>query len=281
LGKETVQNILFFRLANSLLDPNLDADLVESIEIKYLESNGIGSRGAYFDKYGQLRDMLQSHMLQLFATTFMDIPDDLNPTKIAKSKVDMINSLKISNVLRAQYTEGVIQGKKVNNYLSEINVAENSMTETFVKLEGTINNHIWKGTSVIFITGKALSKKLTEVVINYKKLHKFKNITSANKLIFRIQPEEGITLVVKVKKPGQEDLEDVSMSFKFNESFPGLLGDAYEAILLDILRDKNLFSITTDELEASWNFVEPILSTWEMDKSDMKTYPAGSDELLV
>jgi len=281
LGKETVQNILYFRLANSLLDPNLDAKLVDSIEIKYLESNGIGTRGAYFDSYGQLRDMLQSHMLQLFATTFMDIPESIDPKEISSAKVKMLNSLKISNVVRAQYTEGVINGKKVNNYLNEPNVSPTSMTETFVRLDGVITNDTWNNTKISFVSGKALSTKITEVVVNYKKLNKLKTFTSANKLIFRIQPEEGITLIVKVKKPGQDEMEDVRMSFKFNESFPGLLGDAYEAILLDLIKDRNLFSITTNELEASWQVVDPILKAWETDSADMKKYPAGSDEMLI
>lgn len=282
LGKETVQNMIYFRRANPAITCALTRENIESVDINYFETIGIGSRGKYYDNYGQLLDMVQNHLLQMATLTFMNLPQgqDISNAAMASAKAEFVASLKIADiakdVVRGQYIDGVVDGKVVQAYTKEEGVPSDSKTETFVKINCVVESGAWKGLPITFTTGKRMHKKLAEVVFNY-----MPNEFGQNKLVFRIQPDEGINLRLRVKKPYVDELEDVQMKFRYTDSFPTLLPEAYEKILLDVIRRNDELSVSNEELEAAWKFVEPIQFAWEKGSEDLKFYPAGSDELIM
>jgi glucose-6-phosphate 1-dehydrogenase len=284
LGKETVQNIMYFRAANPIFFGNWNKKNIDMIEVSVHESIGIEKRGRYFDHYGQLRDMVQSHLMQLLAISLMDLPDKLDPDKIASAKADLIGRLKIKDfkqdVLRAQYKAGVVDGSMVKSYEDEEFVSKDSRTETFVRINAEIEGGNWDGLKVRLITGKRLQQKNTLIKINYKPGSVIEGVNSHNALMINIQPKEGIVLEMLVKRPGTDKLDKVDMVFNYKESFRTILPDAYEKILLDILRLKRGISISAAELEASWKFVDKIRNYWEKYKPEMAAYSAGSNEIL-
>jgi len=284
VGKETVQNILYFRAANPAIASTINRGCIKGVRINYYEAIGVGGRGGYYDVYGHLRDMVQSHLLQLLALTLMDLPKELRPAEISKAKTEIIKSLAIENldqdIIRGQYVKGVVEGKTVVGYRDEPGIPKDSSTETLVKIKAKLHGGKWEGLPVVLATGKRLNKKVTEVIIDYEEQQLVSGIKGGNRLVIRIQPEEGITLRLMVKKPETDDLDTVDMSFKYKESFPALLPEAYEKIILDIIRKSDAFDITSEELEASWSFVDPIIKKFASSSGDLLFYPAGSNELL-
>jgi glucose-6-phosphate 1-dehydrogenase len=299
LGKETVQNILGFRLANSIFEPVFNRLHVDHIQITASEAVGMESgRGAYYDSAGALRDMVQNHLLQLLCLVAMEPPSNLTADAIHRAKVQLLNSLMLqaphemgSKVIRAQYLAGSENGQPVPAYVDEYRVASDSRTESYCALCLGIENWRWAGVPVYLRTGKRLKRRLTEIVIQFRQppLQLFKTVecegdvcdltlSRPNMLVFRIQPDEGISLLFSAKRPAMQFVvESVAMNFSYQQTWKHSLPEAYERLLLDVVRgDSSLFT-RSDQVEAAWHVVDPILKAWESEPGiPMYTYEAGS-----
>ncbi|MBW7954124.1 MAG: glucose-6-phosphate dehydrogenase [Candidatus Dojkabacteria bacterium] len=280
LGKETVQNILYFKAGNPVFMSDWSESRIDTIDIVMHETLGVEDRAAYYDSYGQLRDMIQSHMLQLAALILAEIPESMDASTISKNKEEVLNSIYIENIKRdvhrAQYSEGVVEGKLVNAYAEEKGVKTNSITETYVRIKAKVKGGKWHGLKINLETGKRMPEKKTEIRLHYKSAEPTKGLVGKNCLIFRLQPSEGISLEMQVKKPNNAKLETVTMNFDYDRSFREILPDAYEKILLDVIRmSKNLFP-SAAELEASWKFTDMIVDEWRNDNIEIAKYPAGT-----
>ncbi|RME60303.1 MAG: glucose-6-phosphate dehydrogenase [Candidatus Dadabacteria bacterium] len=292
LGKETVQNILMLRFANSIFEPLWNHHFIKCIQITVAESVGVGGRGSYFDKAGIVRDMVQNHILQMLSLVCMEPPVRLSsPNSIRDEKVKVLRSLRrldekyiIENSVRGQYTEGFILGEKVCGYREEKGVAKDSITETFAALKVEIDNWRWAGVPILIRVGKRLPKKITEISLHFKEIPKslfkaqeFANI-SENILAISVQPNEGINLQLNSKAPGVEvKMRSIIMDFSYGASFGLRLPDAYERLLLDAMRrDPTLFT-RSDEIEEAWEFLQPLLELWSTEeKAPLYYYSAGS-----
>jgi glucose-6-phosphate 1-dehydrogenase len=300
LGKETVQNILGFRLANSIFEPVFNRHHVDHIQITASETVGMESgRGAYYDSAGALRDMVQNHLLQLLCLVAMEAPSDLTADAIHSAKVQLLHSLVLpapreiqSTIVRAQYLAGSENGQPVPAYVDEYRVAPDSRTESYCALRLGIENWRWAGVPVYLRTGKRLKRRLTEIVIQFKQppLQLFKTVecegdicdltlSRPNMLVFRIQPDEGISLLFSAKRPSMQFVvESVAMNFSYQQTWKHSLPEAYERLLLDVMRgDSSLFT-RSDQVEAAWQLVDLILKAWESEPDiPIHTYEAGSD----
>jgi glucose-6-phosphate 1-dehydrogenase len=290
LGKEAVQNILVFRFANSIFDPLWNQKYIDHVQIAVSESVGMEGRGRYFDRVGALRDMVQNHMMHLLCFLTMESPVDVGADSIRDEKVKALKSLRgiprdcaANGVVRAQYGAGEAGGKRVPGYREEEGVAPGSATETFVAFRAFIDNWRWAGVPFYIRTGKRLRKRLTQIAIHFKATPRvlFNAGPSLplppNVLILRIQPNEGISLRFQVKAPGLGmRIEPYRMSFGYGRAFGGRLPDAYERLLLDAaVGDQTLF-IRSDEVEAAWRFVNPIIEGCGAAGGELPRYPAGS-----
>lgn len=273
LAKETMQNILAFRFANSLFEPLWSFRHIDRIEIKLLEKIGIVGRGAFYDNVGALRDVGQNHILQMLAIIAMDQPEYLDAVSIRKERAKVLKSL--SPINYRNITHYAIRGQ-YEGYRTETGVMQGSETETYFKIETYLDLPRWKDTPFVIESGKSMSK--SEVVINVF----FKNPDgdeSQNSLVFRIQPEEAIEVKFWVKTPGFGMLvEPKTLKFNYADfGQSGALPDAYEKVLYDaILGDQTLFT-STDEVIAAWNFITPIIDAW--DKVPLTKYPKGAHEV--
>ncbi len=298
LGKETVQNVLSFRFANAIFEPLFTNHLVDHVQITAAETVGMESgRGAYYDASGALRDMLQNHLLQLLCLVAMEPPTSLTAEALRNEKLKVLQSIRPmagdalrQAVVRAQYGAGGLNGARVPAYRDEDRVAPDSRTETYVALRLFMDNWRWAGVPFYLRTGKRLARRLTEIVVQFKKppLQLFQTVecdgdvcdlsgTSPNQLVFRIQPDEGISLRFAAKRPVmQVQVENVRMDFSYSETWQKQLPEAYERLLLDVLRGDSTLFTRSDEVEAAWRVVNPILSAWAGDPSfPMAAYPAG------
>lgn len=289
LGKETVQNLMMLRFGNGIFEPVWNSRYVDHVQITVAESAGVGTRGNYYERAGALRDMLQNHTLQLLAITAMEPPNDMSPESIRSEKVKVIRSLDPvtyrdpgRNVVRAQYTAGVVDGRDVPGYLEERGVDRNSRTETYAALRLYLDSWRWAGVPFVVRTGKRLSRKVTEIAIHFKRppKHFFGQHgvpPERNVLSIRIQPEEGITLRVNAKIPGYASAaRPVSMDFAYGSSFGRGVPDAYERLLFDAMKGDNSLYTRNDGIEASWAFMTNVLDYWSGAKDPLPTYPAGS-----
>ena len=267
LGKETVQNILAFRFANSIFEPIFNRNHVHHIRITVAEAIGMeGRRGAYYDTAGGLRDIVQNHALQLLCLTTMEPPASFESEAIRDEKVKVLRSLHAMSVdeVRAQTVRGQYRG-----YRSEEGVRPDSNTETYVAIRTTIDNWRWSGVPILIETGKRMPERLTEIEIEFNQppLFLFREFAECrpnpNTLTMRIQPNEGISLSFACKKPGTRfEVEDVKMDFSYRTSFEERSPEAYERLLLDALRgDASLFT-RSDEVEMAWRFASAILEGW-------------------
>lgn len=284
LGKDTVRNILYFRAANPIFFNDWSNNTVDKVEVKVSEDLGVGSRATYYDHYGQLRDLVQSHSLQLLALVLAEIPNNLESEAIIQAKLEILENLSISDlsteVVRGQYTAGVVGGEKVKGYREEHPDLALSETETYARVKALVNLPKWQGVEIVLISGKRMQSKETSITLHFKSQERVSGITSKNKLVFRIQPQEGISLDLQVKRPGTNELDVVPMLFKYEDNYKGLLPDAYESLLLNIFEGKKSSFISTAELEASWKFIDPIVDYWrEQDSNGLMLYPAGSKEV--
>ncbi len=291
LGKETVQNILAFRFANEIFEPLWNRNYIDYIEITGCENLGVGSRANYYDQTGALRDMVQNHLLQLVSIIAMEPPNSFEAKTIRDEKMKIFSTLSPikknnieKNVIRGQYIESKINGNKISGYRNEDKVNLSSKTETFVALKVMIDNWRWSGVPFYIRTGKRMPARVSEVVINFKKSpsHLFKNMNvqknEANKLILRIQPDEGIVINFGMKKPGEGfDINNVSMDFHYSDLSSKPLPEAYERLLLDALNGDPALYARNDAVEACWNYISPILNAWtENPEIGLYGYPAGT-----
>lgn len=288
LGKETVQNILAFRFANGIFEPLWNSNYIHHVEITAAEFIGVENRGGYYDSYGALRDMVQNHLLQIAAVVAMEPPSRFEDTAVRNEKVKLFQSIRPllsqnigKEVIRGQYLESVINGKKYPGYRQEKGIDPESRTETYTALRFHIDSWRWGGVPFYIRTGKRMPSRVTEVVIHFKKTpHSIfsRDYRSENKLVIRIQPDEGILLNFGMKLPGAGfDIKTVGMDFHYSDLGKSELADAYERLLLDCLvGDATLFA-RADAVEACWLFMNPILDAWENDP-DIKLYgyPSGT-----
>ena len=297
LGKETVQNILLFRFGNTIFEPLLNRNHVDHIQITVAESQGIErGRGGYYDKSGALRDVLQNHVLQLLCLIAMEPPAMFRAKEIRDEKLKVLQSLREGSrklndwAIAAQYTSAEINGEVVPGYLQEDRIPAGSHRETYVAMDVRVDNWRWAGVPFFLRTGKRMPARVTEIAIQFKPppLSLFKTVECEgdfcqlvedrpNQLIFRIQPKEAITLRVSSKRPGmQYQIHPVRMDFSFDAEFAISLPEAYERLLLDVLRGDSTLFTRSDELEAAWQFLTPVLQVWEQANHQPEEYSAGS-----
>jgi len=290
LGKETVQNLLVTRFANGIFEPLWNRNFIHRIEITSAESIGVENRGGYYDSSGALRDMVQNHLLQMVGLTAMEPPSSLDADAIRNEVLKVFQSLQpISEedvpkqVIRGQYTGSLIRGECVTGYRYEEGVVVDSRTETYVAIKFFINNWRWGGVPFYIRTGKRLPTRVTEIVIHFRQTphHLFQREVgklSANQLIIRIQPDEGILLKFDMKEPGARfNVKNVNMDFHYKDLADIRVPSAYERLLHDVmLGDSTLFS-RDDEVETAWKFLEPIQRAWTNNpKIKVFGYPAGT-----
>jgi glucose-6-phosphate 1-dehydrogenase len=296
LGKETIQNILMLRFANSVFEPIWNNRFIESVQITAAETVGVEHRAGYFEKTGLLRDMFQNHMLQLLSLVAMEPPSSFDADRIRDEKAKLLNSLRpfptnpssLSNlIIRAQYGKGMLEGRKTPAYAEENGVAENSMTETYVAAKFHIDNWRWNGTHFYIRSGKRLAKRISEVAIKFRRIpHSiFGNLNSynisQNELVLTIQPDEGFSMKINAKKQGSKFcMGGVEMDFKYSDlGGPG--ADAYERLLLDCMLGDGTLFIRKDSIELSWTLLDPVLKIWEnpenLKSNPIFLYEAGSE----
>jgi glucose-6-phosphate 1-dehydrogenase len=290
LGKETVQNILVLRFANSIFEPIWTRQYVDHVQITAAESLGIEERAGYYDSVGGMRDIVQNHLLQLLALVAMEPPAAFDDRSVRDEKVKVLRALRPiaqdevgALTVRGQYVPGFIGGERVPGYREELGVDPGSQTETYVALKSFVDNWRWEDTPFYIRTGKRLPKRSTEIAIRFRVApHRiFTREASegldANELVIRIQPDEGISLTFGAKVPIQGlRIRSVNMDFGYGESFLVDAPDSYETLILDALRgDATLFT-RRDEVEQQWAFVDPILAGWREGQQELATYAAGT-----
>jgi len=290
LGKETVQNILAFRFANAIFEPVWNANLIDSVQITVAEDIGIENRGAYYDRAGAMRDIIQNHGMQLVALTAMEPPLAFEAGAVRDEKVKVLHAIRplegdeiARSSVRGQYTKGWVVGEQVAGYREEKNVAPDSETETFAVMRLFIDNWRWAGVPFYIRAGKRMPKRVTEIRIQFKRPphltfgREAMQEVDPNAITLRIQPEEGISLKFGAKVPSAGiRIRSVTMDFQYMTSFLVDAPEAYERLLLDcLIGDPTLFT-RADEVEAAWKLVDPIEESWRDGKPALEMYPAGT-----
>src|SRR5690606_1377865 len=290
LGKETVQNVLAFRFANTLFEPVWNRQYVDHVQITVAESIGVEGRGGYYEDAGALRDMVQSHILQLLSVIALEPPALFNGNALRDEKVKVLRAVEPpmgdelgARTVRGQYEEGYVAGRAVEAYRDEKGVRPGSRTETYIAMELGIDNWRWAGVPFYLRTGKRLPRRVSEIAIQFKQVPHlmFQSVgevdLSPNVISMRIQPDEGIALKFAAKVPGPTtQLRPVRMDFQYGSSFGEAGPDAYERLLLDaMLGDPTLFA-RRDEVETAWSLMQPILDGWETHGQPVYPYESGS-----
>jgi glucose-6-phosphate 1-dehydrogenase len=290
LGKETVQNLIYFRFANSIYEPLWNRLYIDHVQITVAEQVGVESRGGYYDHAGAARDMMQNHMFQLFTLTAMEAPASLDAESIRDEKVKVLRSIATpsldflqKNTVRAQYGGGFINGKPIPSYRQEEKVAHDSMTETFVAARFEIDNWRWHGVPFYLRTGKALSTAFTEINIIFKRPPSVLFAASSddrlrrNTLRIRIQPNEGISVKFNAKVPGKAESEPVDMAFSYKSDFNHYLPEAYERLIVDAIVGESTLFTRSDEVEEAWRLVDSVKNAWaKQGGRDLPLYACGS-----
>jgi glucose-6-phosphate 1-dehydrogenase len=288
LGKETVQNLMVLRFGNAIFEPLWRSPFIKTVQITVAESMGVGSRAGFYDGTGAMRDMVQNHLLQLLCIVAMEPPVSLDPDSVRDEKLKVLRSLRPMGVaevardtVRGQYAAGASGGAAAPGYLQEPNVPEGSTTETFVALKAQINNWRWANVPFFLRTGKRMAARQSEIVIEFADLP-FTLFTdsphrSVNRLMIRLQPEEHIQLQMMAKEPGSGmKLRPVSLDLDLESAFTERRAEAYERLLIDVIKGRLTHFMRRDELEAAWAWVEPIIRGWQQLGEKPKAYTAGS-----
>jgi glucose-6-phosphate 1-dehydrogenase len=288
LGKDTVQNLLVLRFGNGIFEPLWNRNYVDHVQITASETLGVERRGGFYETAGALRDMIQSHMLQLTSLVAVEPPASFDATAVRNEKLKILQSIRPFNlemvaqsVVRGQYAPGKIGDKPVAGYREEPGVKPNSRTETFVAARLLIDNWRWAGVPFYLRTGKRLAKRSTEIMIQFRRAPHIvfrEREVQPNRLILNIQPDEGVCVSFGAKRPGTEmSIGNVAMNFSYREGFGGASRSAYATLLNDCLRgDATLFD-RGDSVEAAWQLIEPILDVWSAAKTaTVPEYPAGT-----
>jgi glucose-6-phosphate 1-dehydrogenase len=291
LGKETVQNILALRFANALFEPVWNRRYIDHVQITVAETVGVEERGDYYDRSGALRDMIQNHLLQVLCLIAMEPPVRMDANEIRNKKVDVLRAIRpiapseVARVaVRGQYGAGTIDGQPVPAYRAEPGVTATSWTETFAAVQLFPENWRWQDVPFYLRTGKRLPAKVSEISIQFRPVPhqsfppKAVEHWQPNRLILRIQPEEGILLRFQAKHPGPiMHLDPVDMLFSYTQTFQAAPPDAYETLLLDVMRGDATLFMRDDQVEAAWEVVMPILEAWrETAAPEFPNYAAGS-----
>jgi glucose-6-phosphate 1-dehydrogenase len=288
LGKETVQNLMVLRFANHLFENAWSSEHIDSVQITVAESLGVEKRGEYYDHSGALLDMVQNHLLQLLCLIAMEPPARLEADFVRNEKLKVLNSVRLldensvlKDTVKGQYTRGTVNGNQLNSYLEDIEKYESS-TETFVAIKAHIDNWRWKNTPFYLRTGKRMTKRYSEIVINFKSVkHNVfpsQGTIPGNKLIMRLQPEERIELVqmTKLPGPGGYRYRPISLKLDYMDSFLERFPEAYERLIVDVLRGDQTLFMRQDELEAAWMWIESIVNGWNKSKMKNVLYEAGT-----
>jgi glucose-6-phosphate 1-dehydrogenase len=301
LGKETVQNILAFRFANGIFEPVWNRRYIDHVQITVAETLGVEGRGGYYDSAGVLRDMIQNHMFQLLSLVAMEPPWSFDAGPVRDEKVKVLNAIRpmqpeeiLQRTVRGQYGEGFVDGQKLVAYRAEPSVAAKSATETYGALKLDVENWRWAGVPFYLRSGKRLAKHVTEIVIQFRKppLLAFGKIQiqdlEPNRLILSIQPEEGITIEIKAKRPGATmNLTQVNLDFNYSDFGPSDKATGYERLLYDAMIGDTTLYHRADTVEAAWRIATPILDVWgSIPPRDFPNYgaatwgPSAADDLL-
>jgi glucose-6-phosphate 1-dehydrogenase len=286
LGKETVQNMLALRFANGIFEPIWNRQFVDHVQITVAESIGIEGRAGYYEQAGAIRDIFQNHLLQLLALTAMEPPIDFTADSVRNEKVKVLKALHTpgpKSVVRGQYGRGFIEGKEVVGYREEQGVAPDSMTETYVAAKLYVDNWRWADTPFYVRMGKRLARRETTIAIQFKRAPHppFEETAGGelrpNVLLVHVQPDEGVSLAIGAKVPGQGmTIRTVHMDFLYGGAFRTGLPEAYERLILDcMIGDQTLFT-RSDEIEEQWLLVDAIVAAWQRDRPGFPNYPAGT-----
>ncbi|MEJ3747902.1 glucose-6-phosphate dehydrogenase [Actinomycetes bacterium KLBMP 9797] len=297
LGKETVQNIMALRFANSLFEPVWNSKYVDSVQITMAEDVGIGTRAGFYDETGTARDVLQNHLLQLLALVAMEEPTSFDAAEIRAEKLKVLRAISLpkdisADTVRGQYLQGWVAGERARGYLEEDGVPPTSTTETYVAVRLGIQNRRWAGVPFYIRAGKRLPRRVTEVAVLFKKAPHLPfnpadvEALGENQLVIRVQPEEGMVLKFGSKVPGTTmELRDIAMDFQYGAAFTESSPEAYERLVLDVLiGDRTLFPDAA-EVEQSWHVVDPLEAAWEGVKPEPyrsgEWGPRAADEMLA
>ena len=301
LGKETVQNIMVLRFANFMFEPIWNRDHIDHVQITAAETVGVEKRGGFYDKTGALRDMVPNHMFQLLAMMTMEAPNSFDADAVRAEKAKVIEAIRrvspeeaLKNAVRGQYVFGEVKGKPMQAYRQSPDVDPKSRTETYIALKLWIDNWRWADVPFYIRTGKGMTARKTEIAIQFKKAPGvlFRDVDdgelSSSRMIFRIQPDEGIQMRFSAKEPGRKvRLSDVNMNFRYSDYFKSSPSTGYETLIYDcLIGDATLFQ-RADNVETGWAVVQPLLDAWAAGHNEVHWYEAGSagpkeaDDLLA
>jgi glucose-6-phosphate 1-dehydrogenase len=297
LGKETVQNVLVLRFANSIFEPLWNRQWIDHVQITAAETVGVERRGKYYEEAGVLRDMFQNHLMQLLALTAMEAPSQMSAGCVRDEKVKVLRSIRWftpksipENAVRAQYGVGEVGGKVLSAYRDEPDVSSDSVTPTFAAVRMFIDNWRWNGVPFLLRSGKRLGKRTSEIAVQFRTPPHLmfggatQQVMQPNTLIMRVQPNEGVSLSFEAKVPGAaaaltSDIEvaSVDMDFSYSDAFGESAAPAYETLLLDIMIGEATLFTRSDEVEAAWRVIDPLIKYWDANRPKrLESYPAGS-----